>query len=77
MGKQNSANTVNPANLLLSLATAPVLVALVGGRTVTHLILEISRASEEVFRGDRLPILDPPNSTDARKSLESLNQNNS
>jgi hypothetical protein len=66
MGKLNP-NTISPANLLLSLATAPVLVALVGGRTVTNFILEISRASEEVFRGDRLPIIDPPNSTNSQK----------
>ena len=56
--------------LLLSLATGPLLVALLGTRAMTQLMQELGQMSEEVFRGDRLPILDlsitqPPNSESA------------
>jgi hypothetical protein len=56
--KMNQSNSAS--NILLGLATAPLLVALVGGRAVARFMMDLSRASEEVFRGDRLPILDPP-----------------
>jgi hypothetical protein len=59
----NQSNSV--PNILLGLATAPLLVALVGARAATQFMMDLSRSSEEVFRGDRLPILDPPaNSSD-------------
>jgi hypothetical protein len=35
----------------------------VAARFVSEKILEISQVSEEIFRGDRLPILHVPNST--------------
>lgn len=50
-------------DIALSLATAPVLIALVGGNAIAQTLQELGSLSEEIFRGDRLPQLDfPPNS---------------
>ena len=55
-----------PTDVLLSLSTAPVLLILIGSKALAELATELGQASEEVFRGDRLPILkisphpDPP-----------------
>jgi hypothetical protein len=43
--------------LLISLATAPLLIGLVGGKVMAEVSQEIGRFTEEVFRGDRLPLL--------------------
>ena len=48
------------SNTLLQLGTVPVLVALVAGKALTPALNAIAIASEEVFRGDRLPILPFP-----------------
>ncbi|HEY9654271.1 MAG TPA: hypothetical protein V6C50_02160 [Crinalium sp.] len=62
---QASANAVPfvPPALLLSLATAPVLLAFVGGKALTKAVYELSVFSEEIFRGDRLPVLHFPSTT--------------
>ncbi len=52
-----------PPAFLLSLATAPVLVALVGGKALSKAVYELSVFSEEIFRGDRLPVLPFPSTT--------------
>jgi hypothetical protein len=44
------------------MATAPFLTGLVALNSFSKTILEISQASEELFRGDRLPILHVPKS---------------
>ena len=50
-------------DIALSLATAPVLIALVGGAAIAQTLQDLGTVSEELFRGDRLPHLDfPPNS---------------
>jgi len=49
-----------PVEILIGLATAPVLVALVGGKALARAIDELGHMSEEVFRGDRLPLLKFP-----------------
>jgi hypothetical protein len=49
-----------PTNIYLSLATFPVLVGLGVSFTLTKGIVELGRVSEEIFRGDRLPILPFP-----------------
>ena len=46
-----------PTNLLLSLSTAPLLLVLVGSRALATAIYEMGQSSEELFRGDRLPLL--------------------
>ncbi|MBW4663336.1 MAG: hypothetical protein KME01_03910 [Chroococcus sp. CMT-3BRIN-NPC107] len=48
------------SNTLLQLGTLPLLAALVAGKALTPAIKAISTGSEEVFRGDRLPILPFP-----------------
>jgi hypothetical protein len=49
-----------PLELVVSLATAPLLVGLVGARVLSELVQEAGLVSEEVFRGDRLPLLKFP-----------------
>jgi hypothetical protein len=58
----NAVPFVQPA-FLLSLATAPVLLAFVGGRALSKAVYELSVFSEEIFRGDRLPVLHFPSTT--------------
>ena len=48
-----------PQDILLQLGTATVLVALLGGKAFFETLQAIGQASEEVFRGDRLPVLNP------------------
>ncbi|MEQ8963885.1 MAG: hypothetical protein RLP02_39275 [Coleofasciculus sp. C2-GNP5-27] len=63
--------TVNPlpesakhsAELLLSLATGPMLVGVISLNTIGSWLQQVGEASEEVFRGDRLPILPFPETT--------------
>jgi hypothetical protein len=60
--------------LLLQLSTGPMLVAIVGGKAIAETLQAIGQASEEVFRGDRLPLLDFPveteSETDERSTIE-------
>jgi hypothetical protein len=51
-----------PQDWLVSLATAPLLIAALGTRTLHDLMLNLSTNSEEILRGDRLPILHFPES---------------
>lgn len=53
-----------PTGLLLSLATGPVLVGIVGIKAVSLAVQEFGLWSEELFRGDRLPILNVPPEVD-------------
>jgi hypothetical protein len=46
-----------PIGLLLSLSTAPLLLVLLGSRALGLMLQEMGQTSEEVFRGDRLPVL--------------------
>ncbi|MBD2086660.1 hypothetical protein [Coleofasciculus sp. FACHB-542] len=48
--------------ILLSLATVPMLLGVLGIKAVSELLCAIGQNSEEVFRGDRLPVLHVPNS---------------
>lgn len=50
-----------PLELLISLATAPLLIGLVGGKALAEVSQEIGKLAEEVFRGDRLPLLNLSN----------------
>ncbi|WP_413166406.1 hypothetical protein ACL6C3_06800 [Capilliphycus salinus ALCB114379] len=49
-----------PSDFLLSITTAPVILMLMGGKVVADTILDLSRSSEAVFQGDRLPVLNFP-----------------
>ena len=45
------------SEILLSLAVPPVLIGLACAHTLTEAIASLGLASEEIFRGDRLPLL--------------------
>lgn len=49
-----------PYEVLLQLGTGSMLVALLGGKAFAEGIQAIGQASEEVFRGDRLPVIKFP-----------------
>lgn len=51
------------ADVGLATATIPMLLATIGIRAVEDFANELGELSEEAFRGDRLPILDVPPSS--------------
>jgi hypothetical protein len=59
--RQNSPSLANGnacANLSLSLMTFPFLMGLATVNYLHHNLIELGQLSEEIFRGDRLPLLD-------------------
>lgn len=50
-------NIPGASNMVISLMTGPLLVALVGIRACADALTQVGLASEEVFRGERLPNL--------------------
>lgn len=50
-------NSQLPTKILLSLSTAPFLLILIASKTLSNLMQEMGQSSEEIFRGDRLPVL--------------------
>jgi len=61
----NTAKSVISTELLLSLATAPMLLGLLSTQAVFSWLQEAGINSEELFRGERLPILHFPDSQKA------------
>lgn len=55
---------INP-EILLAFATLPVLAGLVGVNAIAQSVQELGVLSEEIFRGDRLPVLDLSNPSDS------------
>ena len=55
------------SHVCLSFVTFPILVGLGLSRPLTEGIFELGRLSEEIFRGDRLPILPFPEVADSPK----------
>ena len=49
-----------PQEILLQLGTGAVLLTMLGGKVAAQTLQAIGLASEEVFRGDRLPVLKLP-----------------
>jgi hypothetical protein len=49
-----------PQSILLQMGTTSVIMLVLAQKTATETIYAIGQASEELFRGDRLPILDFP-----------------
>jgi hypothetical protein len=62
---KNSPQTDLPLslNFCLSVATFPVLAGLWGAQQCAVLLQEVGQLSEELFRGDRLPVLNVPPDT--------------
>ncbi|NEQ97036.1 MAG: hypothetical protein F6K30_09970 [Cyanothece sp. SIO2G6] len=52
--------TTSPVDTLLSVMTVPLLVGLLGAKAMADVMQGVGTASEEVFRGDRLPLLKMP-----------------
>ena len=46
-----------PVDLAVSMASAPLLLALVAGQAALDRVIQLGVESEELFRGDRLPLL--------------------
>ena len=67
-------STIEPASLsstsdpkvLIGLVTLPVLIGMVGVRALAEGLRELGSLSEEIFRGDRLPLLEFSNSPTAK-----------
>lgn len=57
MARLKRDNPMESQDWLLSVATVPLLAGLMAGRAITEVMISLSQVSEEVFRGDRLPIL--------------------
>ncbi len=57
--KQSSSELIS-SKVLLSVATSPFLLAAIAAESLTKNLIEIGAVCEEVFRGDRLPILHVP-----------------
>jgi hypothetical protein len=51
-----------PVDVALSLAIPPMLMGLMGAKLLAEVMLSLGQTSEEVFRGDRLPVLNVPTS---------------
>lgn len=64
MKKQRKQPTILTIEVLIGLATGPVLVALVGSKVLAGAVCELGQMSEEFFRGDRLPLLKFPPTSD-------------
>lgn len=65
VNQKTTANTPKseiPTDLLLSLTVAPVLLGVLSMQAIGSWLESAGIASEEVFRGDRLPILHFPDS---------------
>ncbi|MDY6937970.1 MAG: hypothetical protein SWY16_09905 [Cyanobacteriota bacterium] len=58
--KDSKSNTPNPSSVVLGLATAPILAGLWGSQMLMAWMREVGQVSEEILRGDRLPILNFP-----------------
>jgi hypothetical protein len=59
MAKQNSEQ---PVNFYLSVVTLPVMGMFIAAKALQEVVVSIGLASEEIFRGDRLPLLKKPRS---------------
>ena len=53
---------------MLQLATGSMLLAVVGGKAIAETLQTFGQGSEEIFRGDRLPILKFPVENDVSRA---------
>ncbi|MFN6565932.1 hypothetical protein A6770_36355 [Nostoc minutum NIES-26] len=54
-----------PQSLLLQISTGSILLLLITGKATVKALESIGQASEELFRGDRLPILPFPDDSES------------
>ncbi|MEB3357526.1 MAG: hypothetical protein VKK04_12430 [Synechococcales bacterium] len=64
-------NQKNSIDLMVGLATVPLLAGLIGAKALSEMVQSVGQFSEEVFRGDRLPVLNLTTSPDATDEGES------
>lgn len=57
-----------PSEVLLQLGAGCMLATSVGGKAVAETLQAIGQASEEIFRGDRLPVLKFPVETESESN---------
>ena len=57
-----------PSGVLLQLGTGAMVLGVLGSKAVDQALQAIGQASEEVFRGDRLPLLKFPVDTESESS---------
>jgi hypothetical protein len=50
-------NISGAPSVVISLMTGPLLVTLIGARALSDVLTQVGLASEELFRGERLPTL--------------------
>lgn len=62
----NSQKASIEPSILLSIATSPFLLASIAIQSFNKSMIELGQASEEIFRGDRLPILHVPRSKEEK-----------
>ncbi len=60
-----------PVKLLVSIATVPALAAIVGLQGILQQVQALANSTEEIFRGDRLPLLPFPEPSDPETSRQS------
>lgn len=60
----------SPCDLAIALATIPTLAGLVAMKSLGDMLIDLGLTSEEVFRGDRLPILNMPNMSSSSETPE-------
>jgi hypothetical protein len=53
-----------PQSIVLQAGTTSLILALIAQKAASETMATIGQASEEIFRGERLPILDFPQSPD-------------
>jgi hypothetical protein len=56
------------SEVFVGLAAAPVLLVALGEKALSRAMTELGQASEEIFRGDRLPVLWMPQDTSDNSS---------
>ncbi|MGB3491734.1 MAG: hypothetical protein WBA57_03325 [Elainellaceae cyanobacterium] len=60
----------SPCDLAIALTTIPTLAGLVVMKSLGDMVIDLGLTSEEVFRGDRLPILNMPNMSPSSETPE-------
>lgn len=72
---QTRLNSLIDPEILVGLAVVPILMGMVGVRAIVDGLQELGSLSEEIFRGDRLPVLDVSNSQPPEGSLRQTQNN--
>jgi hypothetical protein len=72
---QTRLRSITDPEILVGLAMVPMLMGMVGVRAIADGLQELGALSEEIFRGDRLPVLDVSNSQTPEVSLRQTQNN--